>query len=136
MKLRLFFTAGVAVSFLCSTGSSSVTAGHQLRTSDYENVLGTSLELKVLTSSEVAAERAQTAALAEIDGEAKILSAYDANSEFSQWVRTEGTPVKVSPQLFDVLNRFDQWRERTGGALDASAETVVRIWKQAASEKR
>ena len=32
-----------------------------------------------------------------------------------------GTPRAVSPELFDVLERFDRWRERTNGALDASA---------------
>ena len=124
------------MALLCAARSRSVTARDQLKTFEYENVLGTSLEIKVLTGSDFAAAKAENAALAEIDREAKILSAYDAQSEFSRWVRTLGTPVQVSPELFDVLNRFDYWRELTGGALDASAETVVRVWKQAASEHR
>ncbi len=126
----------LVASVLCIAEARSLISRDELRTFQYENVLGTSLELKVLTSSDSAAQRAEQAALREIDREAKILSAYDPQSKFSRWVRTSGTPLKLSPELFDVLNRFDQWRERRGGALDESAETVVRVWKEAAAEQR
>jgi hypothetical protein len=42
----------------------------------------------------------------------------------------------VSHELFEVLGLFDQWRERTGGALDASAEVITRLWKAAEVENR
>jgi thiamine biosynthesis lipoprotein ApbE len=102
----------------------------------FENVLGTSMELKVRASSSQAAEAAEAAALAEIDREAKILSGYNASSEFSQWFNTTGEPRNVSNELFDVLNRFDIWRVRTNGALDPSAETISRVWKTAAAAHR
>jgi thiamine biosynthesis lipoprotein ApbE len=38
--------------------------------------------------------------------------------------------------LLDVLSLFDAWRRQTGGALDASAETAVRVWKQAEADHR
>jgi thiamine biosynthesis lipoprotein ApbE len=47
-----------------------------------------------------------------------------------------GQPLAVSPELFDTLDRFDRWRERTNGALDAAAETVSGVWKAAASAGR
>ena len=97
----------------------------------YENVLGTSLELKVAAAAEADAGQAEKVALREIDREAKILSAWDSGSEFSRWERTSGQAVPVSAELFEVLGLFDQWRERTGGALDALAEAVTRVWKQA-----
>ncbi len=121
---------------LCVAVTHPLSARDELYTYYYENVLRTSLELKVLTLSGPAAERAEKAVLREIDREAKILSAYDPQSEFNCWLRTSGTPVKVSPELLDVLNRFDVWRERTNGALDASAEVIVRVWKEAAAQKR
>jgi len=102
----------------------------------YENVLGTSLELKVLAGSEGQADKAEAAVLDEIAREAKILSAWDASSEFSHWAATVNEPVHVSPELMEVLGLFDLWRDRTGGALDASAEAVVRVWKQAAAQNR
>ena len=108
--------------------------GPRLYVSDYENVLGTSMELKVSAGSATAAEKAQNAVLREIGRLSAILSAYDPNSEFSRWERTSHVPVVVSPELFEVLSLFDRWRVRTGGALDASAEAITRVWKEAAKK--
>ena len=102
----------------------------------YENVIGTSLDLKIVAPSEGWAEQAEAAALNEIDRDAKILSSYDPASEFSRWFQTSGEAVAVSPELFDVLNTFDKWRVRTGGALDPAAEAITRVWKRAATENR
>ncbi len=104
--------------------------------SHYENVLGTSLELKLDAETPEAAGKAETAALAEIDRLAKILSSYDRTSEFSQWFNTSGQAVAVSPELSEVLSLFDRWRSATGGALDPAAEAINRVWKNAAKEHR
>ncbi len=103
----------------------------KLYVSHFENVLGTSFELKVSAESEALADSAEMAALLEIDRLAKILSAYDSASEFSRWNKTHGQPLAVSVELFDVLSLFDHWRKKTSGALDASAEAISRIWKYA-----
>jgi thiamine biosynthesis lipoprotein ApbE len=105
----------------------------QRYTSHYENVLGTSMDLTVLASSEQAAKYAETAVLKQIDHDARILSGYDRDSEFSRWLQTRGEATPVSPELFEVLGLFDLWRERTGGALDAASERVSRVWKTAAT---
>jgi thiamine biosynthesis lipoprotein len=47
-------------------------------------------------------------------------------------MRTNNTAVKVSPELFEVLSLFDKWRVQSAGALDASAEVVGKLWKDAA----
>src|SRR5690242_5704853 len=101
-----------------------------------ENVLGTSFEMKVAARSAAAAEAAEKAALDEIRREAAILSSWDAESEFSRWSRTRDRAVPVSRELLEVLGLFDTWRERTGGALDAAAEAVTRVWKSAAAQGR
>ena len=102
----------------------------------YENVLGTSLDVKVLAVSATEAAKAEAAARAEIARVAKIVSTYDPTSEVSQWLKTSHQPVQISPELFDVLHLFDQWRGRTNGALDASAEVVCRLWKTTAQQNR
>jgi thiamine biosynthesis lipoprotein len=104
--------------------------------SNYENVLGTSLELKLGASSRMAADRAHFEVLAEISRQSRLLSSWDSKSEFSRWVQSYGQPVKVSPELFDVLGLFDRWRVRTHGALDPSVQTVISAWTSAASQKR
>ncbi len=100
--------------------------------SNYENVLGTSMELKVLTGSEQKAALAESAALAEISRLSNILSGYDKSSEFSKWMLTNNQAITVSKDLFQVLSLYDQWRNQTNGALNASAEAINKVWKTAA----
>ena len=102
----------------------------------HENVLGTSLELSLDAETPAAADRAEAAALAEIDRLAKILSSYDKTSEFSQWFQTGGQAVAVSPELLEVLSLFDRWRTATYGALDPAAEAINRVWNNAAKKNR
>ncbi len=104
--------------------------------SNYENVLGTSMELKVYALNPKDASNAEAAVLEEIARLGKILSAYDPHSEFSAWLKTANTPTHISPELFEVLSLFDQWRIRTGGAVDPSAEVITKLWKQAAIKQQ
>jgi thiamine biosynthesis lipoprotein len=136
MKSASVVLIAVFLLALCPVDSSTNPSRDNLYVYNYENVLGTSLELKVLAASVAQSESAQAAALAEIDREAAILSSWDPNSEFSRWFRTMDQPVPVSSELFEVLGLFDCWRERTHGALDSSAEAVTRVWQRAAAEHR
>ncbi len=132
----IFLLAPVALVLVLGTDGRSTVTGHdRIYRFNYENVLGTSLEMKFAAVSDGPAQKAESAVLAEIERESGILSSWDANSEFSRWARTQGIPVKVSPELFDVLGMYDRWREQTGGALDASAEAVIRVWKDAATRQ-
>lgn len=108
----------------------------QLYVSDYENVLGTSFEMKVAADAAQPAAQAETAALREVDRLNRILSGYDASSEFSRWLRAGQKPVAVSAELYEVLDLFEQWRVKSDGALDASAETVSQLWREAARQNR
>lgn len=127
--------AFTAIAVLAALGNNSTPPTH-LYMAHYDNVMGTSFDMKTLAANEDEASKAESAALAEIDRESKLLSSWDPNSEFSRWFRTENQPVHVSPDLFEVLSLFDQWRERTGGALDPAAEAITRVWQRAAAKKR
>ena len=135
MKKALFTATGPLL-LACYLGGVSIAPKPRVYTFQHENVLGTSLELKIAAPSPKGAETAEAAALAEIARHARILSSYDPDSEFSRWFRTSGRPVRVSAELFETLSRFDQWRARTGGALDPAAEAICRVWKSAAAAKR
>ena len=138
MKFLTLLITPFLLMTLCSadTGSQKTKKMAHLYISHFENVLGTSLELKIFATSQKEATTAENAALDEIAKLNKILSGYDANSEFSIWLRTSQKPVPVSPELFEVLSLFDQWRTRSNGALDASAEVVSKLWKQSAAMGR
>ena len=111
-------------------------ASNKIYVSNYENVLGTSMEIKVLARGEKTATKAEEAALAEIDRLNKILSGYDPSSEFSQWMKAGKTSKSISPELFKVLELFEQWRIKSNGALDASAETISSLWRNASKQNR
>lgn len=101
------------------------------RVEHFENVLGTSMELKLSAASDESAKLAEAAALAEIHRLNAILSGYDNTSEFSRWAATSGQPVPVSLELLHVLAFWDDWRTRTKGALTPAAESISRIWRTA-----
>ncbi len=136
MRILSVASAGALALALTSIGGSTGGAREQVIASRYENVLGTSMELKVLASSRAQAERAQTAVLHEMDRESRILSSWSPDSEVSRWSRTHNQPVAVSPELFEVLGMYDQWRARTNGALNASAGEVIGVWKDAERARR
>jgi thiamine biosynthesis lipoprotein ApbE len=104
---------------------------YSVYTSNYENVLGTSFELKVSAKNEMQAEVAEKVALDEIDRLSSILSSYDPNSEFSKWQKTQGSSIKISKELFEIFTLFDSWRNSTHGALDPAAGAVIAAWKSA-----
>ena len=131
--LNHFFTLTMLLSLAVASTKAGTARAHVFH---YENVLGTSLEVKVVAVSATEATRAEATARAEIARIAKIVSTYDPTSEVSQWLKTSHQPVSISPELFEVLSLFDQWRGRTNGALDASAEVICRLWKATAKQNR
>src|SRR5580692_10861695 len=136
MRILSIVSAGALALALVTAGSSALTSSDRIFNFSYDNVLGTSLDLKVAAPSVASAHKAETAVLNEIARESKILSSWDPSSEFSRWSRTHGQAVPVSDELFQILGMYDQWRARTNGALDASAESVIRVWQAAARVNR
>ena len=129
--------ASILIGFLVLGSQPNKDKSASLYVANYENVLGTSLELKFVSLSEAEAEKAETAALAEINRLSAIFSAYNANSEFSKWMTNDlHKPIKVSKELFYMFQLFEQWEQRTGGALDASAAVATNLWKEAAKNQQ
>jgi thiamine biosynthesis lipoprotein ApbE len=132
------FTLALASFLLMVVGSGDHPSAARTvwRVSQFENMLGTSLELKFAVVSDNEAARAEAAALAEIERLNHILSGYERESEFNRWLSSSGQPAPVSPELFEALSLFDQWRARTSGALDPAAQVVSELWRRAAAEHR
>ena len=136
MKAAAAFLVTLTLGLGLSLGLSRTWQPNQVFTSQFDNVMGTSLDVKVLAVSDLAAHEAEEAALAEITRLSAILSTYDSGSEVSRWLRAGPTPMRVSPELAEVLTAFDDWHMRTGGALDPAAEAVSRVWRGAADAQR
>jgi len=115
--------------------STSIKKSSRVYVSQFENVMGTSFEMKTKATSNKRAMLAEKIALTEIERLSKILSAYDKNSEFSTWFKTQNLAVKVSPELLEVLSLFDVWQSKTNGALNPAFETINQVWKAAAKNQ-
>jgi thiamine biosynthesis lipoprotein len=101
----------------------------------HENVMGTSLDLRVLAADANAAQWAEARVLGEIDRLSKIFSGYDRDSEFLRWQSSAG-PVQISPELFEVLGQSDRWRALSGGAFDPRVEVLTQLWSRASAAGR
>ncbi|QDU29246.1 Thiamine biosynthesis lipoprotein ApbE precursor [Anatilimnocola aggregata] len=101
----------------------------------HENVLGTSAELRIHADSRSTANEVERRILAEVDRVARIVSTYDAGSEMRRWIAGElGT--KVSPELFELLVRCDEFERLTGGAFNPRVGSASVLWKAASKEGR
>ncbi len=103
---------------------------------DHENVMGTSLELRINADSAAAATAAEQCVLHEIDRLSAIFSGYDPTSEFSRWQQTRNQPIRVSSELFEVLQACDRWRTWTTGAFDPRVEALTRLWSDCEKQGR
>ena len=131
MNFSSIWTFGILLCMAFSPVSPRSEKVHGTFSYSYEQVMGTSFDLRIWSSSEVIADQAEQRALAEIDRWQSILSSYDASSEFSGWAATRDVPVKGAPELYDVLAKYDAWREETAGALNPGAAAVIDVWKMA-----
>lgn len=96
----------------------------------HENVLGTSLELRVSANSEAAASEAEDLVLKEIDRLSRIFSTYDSSSQFSDLLRLPtGQNMAVSAELFEVLQRCEEWQQVSRGAFNPAVELFSREWR-------
>lgn len=99
----------------------------------HENVLGTSMELKVHSVDSRTASQAEAVSLAEIDRLARIFSGYLPDSEFNRWQRTRSERVPISADLLAVLLASEQWQRESHGAFNPGVERLTRLWKAASS---
>lgn len=88
----------------------------------FEGVLGTALELQVLSTSRQAAQLAETQALAEIEHLESVYSRFLPDSELNRW--QQGKLAEVSPDLAWLLLEAGRWMERTGGAFNPAVDAV------------
>lgn len=129
---RQFGALGLVLA-LGSRASSTEEAG--LHRVAYDHVLGTSLDLVVAGVGPARAEAAEAAVLGEIERLRKLLSTYDPSSEISR-LNTAADPVRVSPELLEVLSLYETWRLRTRGAFNGRLGGLLGLWKEAEATGR
>jgi thiamine biosynthesis lipoprotein len=94
--------------------------------------MGTAYKIIVYAPDEATAKKAAAAAfarVAELDG---IMSDYKPASELMKLCdKAGGDPVKVSDDLWTVLERAQAVAKRSDGAFDVTVGPIVRLWRLA-----
>jgi len=96
--------------------------------------MGTTVTIRVYALSQSAAKIAVTQAFARIRQLDEMLSDYNPQSEVSRL--TSGKPVRISAELFAVLEAAQTLSVQTEGAFDVTIGALTSVWRQARKEKR
>jgi len=92
--------------------------------------MGTRVSFKIWlgTRDPIEARAAIEAATAEIERIEDIMSEWRPQSEISRFNRAAGTAVKLSPELFAVLQRSREVSAVTDGSFDVTFHAVGQLW--------
>lgn len=101
----------------------------------HENVLGTSLELRIQCADSGQAQRAEAAALERIDQLNMVFSTYRPDSQLSRFIGLEvGASMQVDPLLCRVLKQCENWKRISHGAFEPSVQGLSQRWKGAVEQ--
>ena len=100
--------------------------------------LGTIVEITLYAPEESVANEAAKAAFARVVELDRIFSDYKADSEVMQLCTDAGSrgPVKVSQDLFQVLDLSLRISQKSDGAFDVTVGPLVKLWRRARKEKK
>ena len=100
--------------------------------------MGLPFRIVLYAADKTSADAAADAAFARMAQLNSILSDYDTDSELSRLSQTagRGQAVRVSDDLWRVLERAQQVARGTGGAFDITCGPVVSLWRKARREKK
>src|SRR6185503_8551686 len=82
------------------------------------DVLGTSMDLRVVAASQAEGDAVHKAVTAEIERLRKILSTYDPQTDLGK-LNASRDRVQVSSEVLEVLHLYTSWNQRTKGAFSA-----------------
>lgn len=92
--------------------------------------MGTLFNMVLYATNAVIAESAAEAAFRKINALEEVMSDYRADSELNLLCqKPPRVPVPLSPELFDVLWKSQEFAKRSGGAFDATVGPYVRLWR-------
>ena len=93
-------------------------------------LMGSRFDISVIADSAENGEKYIAIAISEIKRIERIISSWDKNSETTKINQNAGVePVKVSKELFELINRSLQISKITEGAFDISYASMDKIWK-------
>lgn len=94
--------------------------------------MGTMFSITLFAPDATAAERAAKLAFTRVTELDRAMTDYDEESELMRLcAQPHGTPVRVSDDLFDILQISQHFAELTDGAFDITVGPYVQLWRRA-----
>ena len=94
--------------------------------------MGTEARIVLFAAGEAAARDAAAKAFARIAALDAVMSDYRDDSELMALCRLAGSgPVRVSGDLFRVLDASQRLAQESGGAFDVTAAPLIHLWRRA-----
>jgi thiamine biosynthesis lipoprotein len=135
--LRVFVVNFVFFLVACLFTSCASTPKQPLSRYEFEEPqMGLPFRIVLYASNDAAANRASDAAFARIKELNNVFSDYEYDSELSALSRSagEGRPVKVTDDLWRVLERSEALARESGGAFDITVGPFTTLWRKARRE--
>ena len=116
----------------CTPGRKEPRAHGVLQRQEYvQGLMGVQVRLVMYTTDESTAKTAAKAAFARVAELEGLLSDYQRDSELMQLCdKAGGGPVRVSPELFEVLAYGQRVSEASDGAFDVTVGPLVQLWRR------
>lgn len=122
--------------FLMLTGCVNPDESSLQRFEFAEPHMGAMFNLVLYAPDRDTAKRAATVAFARVADLNRIMTDYDPESELMRLGRGQvGTPVRVSPELFEVLKRSNEVARMSQGAFDVTIGEQVQLWRRARRQR-
>jgi thiamine biosynthesis lipoprotein len=136
MKVVIASVLGLVGAFSVPQDQTTQKAEQLTRFTLVEYHMGIDARLVVYASSQDVANRACEAAFKRIAELEQAMSDYRQTSELLQFCsKPRGTRVKLSPDLFKVLERSQHISKQTGGRFDCTIGPLVQLWRKARKSK-
>ena len=105
--------------------------------SETQRQMGVEFEIVLYAADEATAKPAFAAAFKRIEALNQILSDYEPTSELSRLSEASPTaqPVRVSSDLWTVLDRAQYWSRQSDGAFDITIGPLTKLWRRARRNK-
>lgn len=127
------FVLLLVAALLALGGCCAVTPSHSWQRFEFKQPhMGTLFTLTFYAPDEAAATAAAEAASEKIAALERCMTDYDPGSELMQLCQKPfGQPVRISKELFEVLQKAQRIAALSDGAFDVTIGPVVRLWRRA-----
>lgn len=110
--------------------SSSVSEAGEAIYKKSQRLMGTEMEITVVSADEKEAHKAIDAAFAEISRIERMMSAYMPDSPISMINKSAGeAPVKADAELIGLVKRAVEYAGMTDGGFNIAVGPLIRLWK-------